>query len=269
MSEIKKSFAGVRGVNKILPIALFLLTSISSPMPSAAQLDNSDFNSGHVTNAMGSIAVKTQPTADGRPAISVNQLGAPDKARNALQKALEAWRKNRPSDADAYAAEALAVYPRYAVALTVRGILKAESDPRQACEYLQKAIAYDPNYGPAYLTLGSAYNRLGQFDDAARTLDRGIAIAPAFWQGYYELSVASLGKGDFKAALRLVEKVSSLVPMELPLVHLVKGYAFVGLQNRPAATAELTTFLIEAPDDPLASRARHVLEKLAAPLAGQ
>lgn len=251
----------------MLAPALFLLTSFSSPLLSVAQSDNGDADFRHVTNATGSIATKTQSGIDVRPVISANQLGAPDKASNALQKALEAWRRNKLSDADAYAGKALAAYPRYAVALTLRGVLKAESDPRQACEYLQKAIAYDPNYGPAYLTLGSAYNRLGQFDDAARMLDHGIAIAPTLWQGYYELSVASLGKGDFKAALRLVEKASSLVPTEFPPMHLVKSYAFVGLQNKPAATAELTTFLTEAPDDPLAFRARHIVEELAAPSA--
>jgi len=268
MSATTKSFAGVRGIHNVLALALFLLTSFSSPLLLVAQLNNGDANSRHVTNTTGSIATKTQSGMDVIPAISVNQLGAPDKARNALQKAVEAWRRNKLSDADAYAGEALAAYPRYAVALTLRGMLKAESDPRQACEYLQKAITYDPNYGPAYLALGSAYNRLGQFDDAARTLDHGIAIAPTLWQGYYELSVTSLGKGDFKAALRLVEKASSLVPSEFPPMHLVKGYAFVGLQDKPAATAELTTFLIEAPDDLLASRARHIVEELAAASAG-
>ena len=80
--------------------------------------------------------------------------------------------------------------------------------------------------------------------------------------------MASLGKGDFKAALRLVEKASSLVPSEFPPMHLVKAYAFVGLQDKPAATAELTTFLIAAPDDPLTSRARHIVEELAAFSAG-
>jgi len=248
MSTTKKSSAGVRGIPN--------------------QLENGDVNSRHVTNATSSIATKTQSGIDVKPAISVNQPGAPDKARNARQKAVEAWRRNKLSDADAYADKALAAYPRHAVALTLRGILKAESDPRQACEYLQTAIAYDPNYGPAYITLGSAYNRLGQFDDAARTLDRGIALAPTLWQGYYELSVASLGKGDFKAALRLAEKASSLVPSEFPPMHLVKAYAFVGLQDKPAATAELTTFLIAAPDDPLTSRARHIVEELAAFSAG-
>jgi tetratricopeptide (TPR) repeat protein len=267
MFATKKSFAGVRGIHNMLAPALFLLAFFSSPLLSVAQLDNGDVNSRYVPDATGSLATKTQAGIV-IPAISVNQLGAPDKARNALQKAVEAWRRDKLSDADAYAAKALAAYPRYALALTLRGMLKAESDPRQACEYLQKAIAYDPNYGPAYLTLGSAYNRLGQFDDAARTLDHGIAIAPTSWEGYYELSVTSLGKGDFKAALRLIDKASSLVPTEFPPMHLIKGYAFVGLQNKPAATAELTTFLIAAPDDPLASRARHVVEELAASSPG-
>jgi tetratricopeptide (TPR) repeat protein len=252
----------------MLAPALFLLTSCSSSLLSVAQLDDGDINSRHATNATGSIATKTHSGMDVRPAISANQLGAPDKARNALQKAVESWRRNKLSDADPFADRALAAYPHYAVALTLRGILKAESDPRQACEYLQKAIAYDPNYGPAYIALGSAYNRLGQFDDAARALDHGIAIAPTLWQGYYELSVASLGKGDFRAALRLVEKASSLVPTKFPPMHLVKGYALVGLHDKPAATAELTTFLMEAPDDPLASGARHIVEKLTSPSAG-
>jgi tetratricopeptide (TPR) repeat protein len=268
MSEIKKSFARVVGTNNTLSFAVFLLISISSPPLSVAQLDSGDWNSHNVW-ARFELATKGQSSTDGKPTISVNQLGAPNKARKAIQKALEAWHMNKLADADRYADEALAAYPRYAAALTIRGIIALESGPQQACEDLQKAIEYDPNYGPAHLALGSAYNRLGRYDDAARTLDRALAIAPTSWQGYYELSVTSLGKGDFKAALRLVEKASSLVPMEFPQLHMVRALAFIGLQNKPAATTELTIFLMEAPNDPSASIARQKLERLAAPSAGQ
>jgi tetratricopeptide (TPR) repeat protein len=215
------------------------------------------------------IGTKVQSSTDGEPTVSINQLGVPDKAREALQKALEAWHVNRLADADKYLDKALASYPRYAVALTLRGLIASDGHPELACEYFQKAIEYDPNYAPARLALGSEYNRLGRFDDAARTLDRALAIAPTSWQGYYELSVTSLGKGDFKAALRFVEKASSLVPIEFPPMHVVKGYALLGLQNKLAASTELTTFLREAPDSPLASRARQMLESLPPSLTEQ
>jgi tetratricopeptide (TPR) repeat protein len=224
---------------------------------------------GSRTQITVAIAMQGPPSTGGQPTISVNQLAAPARARKALQKALEALHMNRLADANMYLDKALIAYPRYAVALTLRGIITMDRDPQQACGDFQKAIEYDPNHGPAYAALGSVYNHLGRYDDAALTLDHALVLAPTFWPSYYELSVASLGKADFTAALRLVEKASTLAPMKYPPMHMIKALAFIGLQNTPAATTELKTFLLEAPNDPLAPKARRKLESLAAASIGR
>jgi len=55
--------------------------------------------------------------------VSVAQMKVPDKARRAYQKAESAVRKQKPEEAQKYLVEALAAYPDYADALTLRAIL--------------------------------------------------------------------------------------------------------------------------------------------------
>ena len=160
MSKIRKSLGHVSGTSRLLSIVCFALTPISLP---------------------------GQARSDVSPVISVNQLNAPEKARNAMQKAVEAWHLNKLADANIYIDKALRAYPRYAAAFTLHGIIAIDSDPQQASEDIEKAIEYDPNYVPALLVLGTVYNRLGRFDDAARTLDRALLFSPTSWQGYYEM----------------------------------------------------------------------------------
>jgi tetratricopeptide (TPR) repeat protein len=208
-----------------------------------------------------------QPSeADPGAPVSVAQLGVPGKAHNALLKAWDAMNKNKTVDAARLIEKALAVFPRYAEALMLRAALELQDNSRElALTDAQKAVEYDPNYGRAYFLLGSTYNSLGRFDDAVTTLDRGLAIAPNTWQGHYELSKALLAKGDAAAALREAEKASSLLsPRTYPALHLVKAYAYMGLKNESAASAEIETFQRLDPMDRRSGEAKQMLEKLRA-----
>ena len=115
-----------------------------------------------------------------------------------------------------------AAYPRYAVAYPT-GVLKAESEPRQACADLQTAIAYDSNDGARAISLWLSDNPLGQFDDAVRMLDHGIAIAPIRGR---VITNASRRWGKVISKQRCGwgrEGVSSLVRRSFRSTHLVKG----------------------------------------------
>ncbi len=207
---------------------------------------------------------KEQSGADRRAPVSAAQLSIPGKARNALQKAWDALGKNKLVDAARYIEKALVFCPRYAEALTMRAMLELQGNSREmALADAEKAIEYDPNYGTAYIILGSAYNSLGRFDDAVRTLDHGIAITPDTWQGYYEMSKALLAKGDSVAALHQAEKASSLLgPLNYPALHLVKAYAYIRLKNQSAASAELEAYQRLEPQGHMSAEAKQMLEKL-------
>jgi tetratricopeptide (TPR) repeat protein len=196
---------------------------------------------------------------DRQATISAAELRVSGKARDAYRKAWFAMSENKLSDAARYIEKALSVCPQYAAALVLRATLEMQdtNSHERAKDDAEKAIEYDPNYAEAYIVLGSAFNSLGQFDDAIRTLDRGIVLLPASWQGHYEMSYALWGKRDFLGGLHQAERASSLGAGNYPDLHLVKAYCYEGLKNgSAAATDEREAFRSLGLRNPVLSEAR-------------
>jgi tetratricopeptide (TPR) repeat protein len=210
---------------------------------------------------------KDSPRVYSQPTISSAQLRVPEKARNALQKAHDAAAKKNTADAARYVDKALQLYPLYAEALAMRAVLEREKDPETGLVDAMKAVEYDPNYGMGYVALGSVYTALSRFDEAVRSLDHGIALMPAAWQGYYEMTRALVRKRDYIEALRHLERACSLAPKSYPFFHLSKATIFLGLSNRSAALVELQRYLREDPNGEKAVEARRIVDKLQVELA--
>jgi len=210
------------------------------------------------------LVMRSEPkTGDSSTGVSSAQLMVPSKARHELDKAEDAVRKKKWGDAFRSIEKALTIWPRYAEALILRALIERnQHSPGLALTDAEKAIDYDPNYGKAYLVLGCVYNDLNRFDDAISTLDHGITIAPDNWQGYYEMGRAMLSKGNFDGALRQVDKGSALAHSDYPPIHLVKGFAYLGLKNQSAALVELEAYLKLAPNTETASHVKQVLNQL-------
>jgi tetratricopeptide (TPR) repeat protein len=215
------------------------------------------------SRAAVTLIVRSRTGRGDSEAVSAAQLMVPSKARQELGKAEEALRKKNWVAAARFTEKALTIWPRYAEALIVRTIIERNQHSMdEALADAQKAIDCDPKYGKGYLVLGSVYNDLNRFDDAIRTLDQGIRIAPDSWQGYYEMGRARLYKQDFGGALGEAEKASALVRIDYPPIHLVKGFAYVGLKNQPAARVELEAYLKLEPNPENASRVKQILTHL-------
>lgn len=181
------------------------------------------------------------------PVVSVVRVNAPAEARRAFEKARDDLEKNDPAAAAGDVDQAITSYPHYVEALTIRSILERDRDPQRALADAEQAIAYDPDYGEAHVALASVYTSLGKFDEAVRTLDRGIPLAPHFWMGYYEMSRAVLCKQDYAVALGYLEISSELAPKSYPFFHITRADAFAGLHDNSAAIRELEAYLTEAP----------------------
>jgi len=149
--------------------------------------------------------------------VSVEALAAPDKARQELQKAHQAFMKSKFADAWAFTEKALKAAPRYAQALTLRGILRIhKADTKGGEEDLQASLKSDPNYALAYFAMGAALNVDGRYNDAAQTLEQGLKVEPTSWQGYFELGKAMLEQSDYRSALKYIVKAKALIPYIRP-----------------------------------------------------
>jgi Flp pilus assembly protein TadD len=195
----------------------------------------------------------------GDDSVSVSQFKVPEKARKIYAKGNEALQKNKLEDAKKYAEKALEIYPAFAEALTLRGILRInDGATAEGIADFDAAIKADPSYALAYTTLGAALNQTQKFADATRTLMRAVSLQPRAWQAYYELAKASLGQGDYSTALKNVSKACE-ISQEYAPVHLVKAHALLGLKMYQDAVGELELYLTREPSGAAADSARKTL----------
>ena len=219
-------------------------------------------------SAGGNFVTLTLPST-GKPGenagsmVSAAQLAVPKKARHEYEKAENAAQKSKWAEANQCLQRALVIWPKFAEALVLRAILERnQSSTEQAITDAEKAVESDPSFGKAYVVLGAAYTDVNRWDDAVRALDHGERIAPDYWQGYYEMSRTLLLKRDFTGALQHAQKASDLGHTNFAMLHLIKGYAYLGLSNQPAARTELETYVKLEPKSDAALRVRTILERM-------
>jgi hypothetical protein len=225
---------------------------------------------GFATNLTLKLATDGDPTVGNRATVSVAQFRVPEKVRKVFRKAQKAFDDRNMEKAQKYLEEALLIEPQYAEALTLRGILKIDArDETGAIDDLSNAIKADAGYPLAYVALGAAFNRANRFDEALQTLERGVALDPMSWQGYFEIGKAQVSKGDYVAGLRSMDKAQSMANDKYPPLHLVKAHALLAIKQYENAMVELRIFLDKAPDAPESATARDMMEKAQAFVAAK
>jgi len=210
--------------------------------------------------------------------VNLSEFKVPAKARKALRKAQDALSSGDLERVSRFIAEALSIYPQYGEALTLDAFIKLQKHEFEtARQELEKSLQYNCGYPTTYFLLAAAYNQDERFDDAVRTSNAGIRLAPQAWQGYFEMSRALLGKGQFMEALRHATKAVEL-GSNFPLVHLLKGDAFAGIKDYENAIAEMQAYLTKEPSGDVSAQVRKSIDQLrilaaqatatAAPVAG-
>jgi tetratricopeptide (TPR) repeat protein len=223
------------------------------------------------TGAMAPLTIRlntADPAAtqvDGNATVSVAEYRVPQKARDAMHKAEQALSKHNFDDVTKFLSKALSIYPSYAPALTLRGVLSLDKNQVQAAiDDFDAAIHADRSYAIAYTGMGAALNELKKFDEALKSCDRAVTLSPDSWQPYYEMSKSYVGKADYPHALDSVGRAQRLVRSDYAPLHLVRAHILLAMRNYNDAAAELQAFIKLAPDDPNSSIARDTLSKVKA-----
>lgn len=204
-------------------------------------------------------------TAGRKPSVSLSQMKVPGKARKLFQKAMDAFRMSHIDDAFSLVQKALGLYPDYAQALTLRGVMNLQrGDTQKAEPDLQKAVELDYSDDMGFVALASLYNTEGKFDKALQILNRGMTLNPNSWQALSEMSRAQIGKHDYEGALKSIAKADNYVPPTVAYLHLFRAQALLGLKNVPATITELQTYLAKEPTGHNAELARKMLGTLGA-----
>jgi len=118
--------------------------------------------------------------------------------------------------------------------LQQRGKIKA------AIENYQRAIRLNPGYAEAHYNLADAYEKIPDYDKALEEYQRAINADFMFYQAYNNLSrLYILRRGDYGAALRLLDRAMNLKPQEPSVRYsLHKNYGWADLELRNYLTAE-------------------------------
>ena len=212
-------------------------------------------------NTSDPVAART----DGSATVSVAEYKVPAKAREAFHKAQEAMAKNKLDETKKDLAKSLGIYPDYAPALTLRGVLTLdEGNAQSSINDFDHAIHSDPSFALAYTAMAAAMNQLRKFDDALRSANRAITLAPTSWQSYFEMAKSYVGKADYQQALQQLAKAQGFIPKDFAPIHLVRAHVMLALKDYGNAVTELQAFLKLAPNDPNSPAAHATLEKLKA-----
>ena len=106
-------------------------------------------------NVKASAPTNQQHEAQGSSAtISIAEMNVPDKARDELQKGMEAFAKGDMEKAQQRLDKAISIYPQYARAYATEGIIAVKAGDRVKAKALfSKAIEVDDTFVPGYLYL--------------------------------------------------------------------------------------------------------------------
>jgi tetratricopeptide (TPR) repeat protein len=208
-------------------------------------------------------ATGTDNHTGGKNSVSLSQMKVPGKARKLFQKAMDAFRMSHLDDAFSLVQKAIGVYPDYAQALTLRGVMNMQrGDTRSAEPDLQKAVELDYSDDMSFIALASLYNAEGRFDNAIQILDRGLTVHPKSWQALSEMARAQIGKGDYQSALKSLAQAEPYAPANVTYLHLYRAQGLAGIGNVPGAITEIQAFLAKEPQGENANVARKMLATL-------
>jgi tetratricopeptide (TPR) repeat protein len=195
--------------------------------------------------------------------VSVTDLKIPARARKLCDKAAKSLNKGDFAAASKEVESALDVEPRFAAALTLRGLLRMCSRQHaDARKDFASAIDIDHGYSLAYAGLASDYNFTGEFDAALKTVEDSKAHAQQSWQLHLEASRACLGKKLSARALAEANQAESLFGRTFPTLSDIRAKAYLQLQQNDSAAHELRQYLAYQPVGAQADEARRLLATL-------
>jgi tetratricopeptide (TPR) repeat protein len=111
---------------------------------------------------------------------------APPPWQPLLERAVAFHRQGDLASARRAYDEIIAIYPRHADALHLRGVVAAQTnDPARAAELIRRAVDIDPTNAAAHSNLGAALHGLKDLDGALAAFDRAVALQSGFAQALF------------------------------------------------------------------------------------
>lgn len=187
------------------------------------------------------------------------------KAKEALDKGLQALKDNKLDQAQKHLDEAMKLAPSHPDVLYGRAVLCLKrSDWSDAQSLLEKATQLDPKHAPALAALGMAFVNSGKFDQAIPPLQQSLALEPAKWETHWALAKAYYHQQQYEEALKESQEGWTECHGAAPEIQLLLAQSLTAVGRYEDAAQTLRDFLKNHPDGPRADTARRWLAQLAA-----
>jgi len=158
--------------------------------------------------------------------------------------------------------KAIALYPQYAEAYQLLGVVHLESGKFQEAEpELQKATEIEPNLSTAHFALGVCRNLLAKYPEAETALLRGLELDTEAPDGHYELAKTYWVLGRVQDAETHAEKAVSLQP-GLAGAHILLGDIDMNKRDAQGALKEYKEALRLDPKGPMAAATQQMVNKI-------
>ena len=115
-----------------------------------------------------------------------------------------------------------------------------------------------PDYEAAYVSLGTASFRAGQFSEAADAFHQATTLNPSDTEAFYGLGNASYKAGKYKEALAALKEVLRVKP-NYAQAHYSLGLVYAGLNDKDGVTREFA--ILKRLDPKLAEQFYNTVKK--------
>jgi cytochrome c-type biogenesis protein CcmH/NrfG len=195
---------------------------------------------------------------------SARPLLAP-KAREAMDKALQALSENKLDQAEKSLDEAAKLAPSHPDILYVQGVVflrQNRSDKAQPV--LETVTRMDPKNVRAFSALGMAFVNQGRFDLAVAPLQQAIQLDSTSWDTHFTLAKVFYHQEHYDEALKESQLALTQAHGTEPAIELLIAQAQTAVGRFEDSADTLRTFLQTHPKDKGAATARRWLDRLIA-----
>jgi len=157
----------------------------------------------------------------------------PDSAASFLLLATILRQMDLPASAEVQAKKALDIAPSLPMAHFMLGEFAAQkSDYGQAARQFEDERRFNPDFAPAYESLGDAYMHLGQLPEAQMALTKAITLDANLTSAFAKLGAVLLRRQDVQTAIMYLEHAEKLDPGDFEThAVLAQAYRRVGRED--------------------------------------
>jgi len=131
--------------------------------------------------------------------------------------------------------------------MTDANLATEEGQYQQAVTLLQKVIAADATFAPAYVTLGEIYSSLGDLNHAIPALRKAVELRPESVSAHYGLGMALFQAGDLQGAAPQFEAAVARNPSSAEMAYSLAS-VYVRINRMDDARKQLEKSLALKPD---------------------